>query len=254
MKTSKRKLLVLAGVCAVATLGLALLMVGRIAEFHKTNPPQTFVFMPVDMRSFRFADKDVTLVDAEVGTDKQSLIVTYGDTVERLRVTIAGNHKLPNLAPHSDWMRVVRFTQFVGPDIYTLEKKLEASEVQDRLAIVTRTPAAGVDPNTWGAARKKDWMFDFYEFKPEGGFAHERLKYPTTSGVRKPKEGELRESTWQFQAALQLMPQQGGIGPTHNFYGDALGAVSWLLPAAAFCAIIGTFALTFAFAPPRRLV
>lgn len=254
MSRFRVKLLAVAGACALATLALAGLMVNRIADHYKKHPPQTFVFQPVDMRSFTFADKPVTLVDEDTDTDHPTLVVTYGDSVERLRVTIPGNYKLPNLAPHTDWLRVLRFAKFEGPSIQELQAKMDRGEVSDRLAIVTRTPPPGADIATWGAAWKKDWVFDFYEFKPEGGFEHERLKYPTTSGVKKPKPGELRENTWQFQAAIQLMPTTPGIAPAHNFYGDALTEVSWLLPAAAFTGVVGTFALAFAFAPPKRLV
>lgn len=252
MRSPRKRLLALAVVCVIATVVIAALMVKRIGEFYREHPPQTYVFMPVDGREFTFAGRPVSLVDADVGTDKESLIVTYGDTVEKLRVTIPGNHKLPGLAPHSDWLRVLRFAKFEGPDIQTLQAKMEAGEVADRLAIVTRTPAAGADPNTWGAAWKQDWVFDFYEFKPAGGFEHERLKYPTVSGVRKPIEGELHENTWEFQAALQLMPTTPGVAPAHNFYGDALSAVTWLLPAGAFTGVVGTFALAFALAPAKR--
>lgn len=254
MRRIQPRLLAISGLCAAATLVFAGFMVQRIRAFYQEHPPQTFVFMPIDTRAFRFADKDITLTDEHAGTSNETLVVTYGDTVERLRATIPGNHRLPNLAAHSDWLRVVRFAKFEGPDIHALQAKMEAGTVPDRLAIITRTPPPGTNSSTWGAAWKRDWVFDFYEFKPEGGFAHERLKYPTTSGIKKPRDGELRESTWEFQAALQLMPQEGGIGPTHNFYGDALGAVSWLLPAGAFTGVIGTFSLAFAFAPPRRLV
>ncbi|MBI1191460.1 MAG: hypothetical protein GC200_12365 [Tepidisphaera sp.] len=254
MRHARAKLLSLAVACGVATLAFAGLMVQRINAYYKDHPPQTFVFQTVDMRSFTFAGKPVTLVDEDVGTDHETLVVTYGDSVERLRVTIPGNHKLPNLAPHSDWLRVLRFAKFEGPDIQELQAKMDRGEVSDRLAIVTRTPPPGADIRTWGAAWKKDWVFDFYELKPEGGFEHERLKYPTTSGVQKPKEGELHENTWEFQAAIQLMPTTPGIAPAHNFYGDALSAVSWLLPAAASTGVVGTFALAFAFAPPKRLV
>ncbi len=99
-----------------------------------------------------------------------------------------------------------------------------------------------------------NWVFDFYELKPEGGFpSHEQLRYPTKSGTSKPVEGELHENTWEFQAALLLMPKGGvDVGPTHNFYGDALAAASWTLPLSAFSGLVAVLSFTFAVAANRR--
>jgi hypothetical protein len=99
-----------------------------------------------------------------------------------------------------------------------------------------------------------NWAFDFYELMPQGGFYHEHLRYPTKTGAKKPVEGELHENTWEFQAALLLIPKGGAnIGPTRNFYGDALAAANWTLPAAAFSGLTAMLAVAFALAPRRKV-
>lgn len=252
MERSRRIAIVLALLGAAGALACGAGIARRVAKFHEENPREIFAFKPVEKREFTFAGRPVTLNDDRSIPEQPYLVVTYGDTVERLRATVPGDPRLPDLLPHKDWLRVL---VFAPASRRTTEEFLEEFDrVPDnyRLAIVTRTPRAGVDPQTWGAAWKRDWVFDFYEFNREGGFTRERLNYPKRGGIRKPEPGELRENTWQFQAALQLMPQAGGVGPTHNFFGDALSAAGWYLPGAAFAGALCTFAIAFAFAPRRR--
>jgi len=251
---------------AVGILGLAVsgtLMARRVGAFHAASPRVVYAFQPVDERAFTYAGRPVTIEDEPApppsadgvasGSPSPYLIVRYGDETLRLRVLIPRRHELPGLKTHEDWMRLLRFAPITGMDMAEFERRLGAGELADRLVIATRAGPAGVDPATWGSVWKRDWVFDFYEFRPDGGFErHERLKYPTTRGVRAPKPGELHENTWQFQAALQLMPQAGSIGPTHNFFGNALAEAGWTLPVAAFSGLLGTVGLAFACAPRRR--
>ncbi|GJQ29943.1 MAG: hypothetical protein HBSAPP03_18270 [Phycisphaerae bacterium] len=237
--------------CVYFGLGIA----RTIGEFHKNHPREIYAFKTIGEPAFTFGGIPVTLTNDLAIPDQPYLVVKYGEDDLRLRVTVPGDYRLPKLIPHNDWMRVLAF----APAVNKTEREFldDLTRNNDyRLVIVTRTPRPGVDPKTFGAAWQRDWSFDFHEFVRGhegrgGGFTHERLEYPTTSGNKPPKPGELRENTWQFQAALQLMPKAGGVGPTHNFYGDALAAAGWRLPAAAFSGAIGTFAIAFAFAPRR---
>jgi hypothetical protein len=240
-------------IAAASLAGLvatSLLMAQRVAEFHEASPRQVYAFSAVDERSFMYSGRPVTLTPDTADPAAPHLVIDYGGDVLRLPVAIPNPYELPGLKSYEDWLRVLRFVPASGMDTAQFQRSLDQGV--DRLAIVTRTPVQGVDARTWGSVWKKNWVFDFYELRPEGGFAHQRLKYPTTRGIAKPKEGELRENTWEFQAALKLMPQAGGVGPTHNFYGDALEAADWTLPAAAFCGLAACFAIAFAAAPARR--
>lgn len=205
-------------------------MAQRIAEFHTQHRRNIFLFKELDERSFTYANRKVTIVDETDKAGIDHVNVTYGDETLRLRVTIPGIKELPGLRPHMDWLRVVRFLPMQGENAVDAVKASFQGENADRLVIVTRTPPPGVDAKTWGSVWRKDWVFDFYEFNPAGGFIRERLNFPTTRRSQAEKSGELAENTWQMQAALLLIPK--GMGPNYKPQNDALSAVGWTLPAA----------------------
>lgn len=240
---------VIAVVTGLICLGLCVEMMRRVARFHDEIPRQVFAFQRVTLQTFTFADRTVTLEDDLTIPEQPFVIVKYGDDALRLRVTIPGNPVLPPEVRHADWMRVMRFIPAAGMTVDEAKRKIDTGEIPDRLVIVTRTPRAGVDPQTWGSVWKRDWEFDFYEFLPEGGFRRERLSYPTARGARQPRAGELQENTWQLQAALHLMPQAGAIGPTRNFSQDGLSAAGWTLPLAAFSGLACVVAIAFSLRP-----
>jgi hypothetical protein len=221
---------------ALAALSVLLLlfsgwfMAQRIADFHSEHRRNIFLFKEVDDRSFTYANRKVTLTDETDKAGVDYVNVAYGDETLRLRVTIPGMKELPGLRPHMDWLRVVRFLPMQGGDAVDAVKASFNGENVDRLVIVTRTPPAGADPKTWGSVWRKDWVFDFYEFNPAGGFNREKLNYPTTRRSEPEKAGELAENSWQMQAALLLMPK--GMGPNYKPKNDALSAVGWTLPVA----------------------
>jgi hypothetical protein len=251
MERSRKIAWITAAASLAVLAGSALLMAQRVARFHHDNPRQIFAFQPIDAREFAYAGRPVAITDDKSDPDHLKLNISYGEDRLELPVSIPSKYELPGLKSHEDWLRVMRFSPHSG--LTTEEFQTQLDSGKDRLAIVTRTPVQGVDPRTWGTVWKNNWVFDFYELKPQGGFEHERLNYPTKTGTAKPKEGELRENTWEFQAALLLMPRGGtDVGPTHNFYGDALAAASWTLPLAAFSGLVGVLALAFAVAPRRR--
>jgi hypothetical protein len=230
-------------------LGFCVEMMRRVARFHDEVPRQIFAFQRVILQSFSFAGRDVVLEDDLSNPEQPFVVVRYGSDELRLRVTIPGNPVLPPEVRHADWMRVMRFIPAAGMTVEEAKRKIDTGEIPDRLVIVTRTPRAGVDPQTWGSVWKRDWEFDFYEFLPEGGFRRERLSYPTARGARQPRPGELQENTWQLQAALHLMPQAGAIGPTRNFSQDGLSAAGWTLPLAAFSGLVCAIAIAFSLRP-----
>ncbi|MCE7973542.1 MAG: hypothetical protein DYG92_04340 [Leptolyngbya sp. PLA1] len=227
-------------------------MSARIRLFLQEHPPNIYAFLPLLAREFTFADRTVSLTDESPPGKPATLLVRYGDAEVRVPVTIPPRHKLPGLVTHEDWLRVMLFAPRSGMTMEAFEEGVRTGKIETRLAIVSRTPPEGFDPEGWGAVRKKDWTFDFWELKTDGSIEHKTLKYPTARGLKEPRPGELHENTWEFQAALLLMPNAGKKGPTHNFYGDALSAAGWRLPASAFCGLIATVALAFAAAPASR--
>ncbi len=250
MDTEKRRWWFLAGFSGVACAACIGLMAQRIGAYHEVSPRPLWAFQRVGDTEFRYAERDVRITDDRTRPEAWRVVFRYGEQELPLRVTIPGDPRLPGMAPHEDWLRVLRFTEATGKTEAEFKSLLGSGS--DRLVAVTRSVAPGTNPHTRGSVNKKAWVFDFYEFLPAGGFEHQRLKYPTATGLKKPREGELHEGTWQMEAALHLMPQAGGVGPTRNFTQNALVAAGWTLPAAAFTGLGCFVGVFFALAPRRR--
>ncbi|MDX2146011.1 MAG: hypothetical protein SFZ23_00685 [Planctomycetota bacterium] len=248
-------LLTLASVAMLIISGWA--MSRRIVAFHEANPRNLFAFRDVAQMEFTYDGVPVKLVN-RVDGNTRFLDVHYGERVLPLRVTVPGNFDLPGMLPHLDWMRVLRFVPVEDGRIHHTLARMRAGEIPDRLVIVTRTPKPGSDPLTWGQVWRKDWVFDFYEFLPRndprrsevGEIAHHRLGYPKSRRTEEARPDELRENTWELQAAMQLIPK--GRGPSYKPMNDALSVVGWTLPVAGL-SILGMVSAIFVATPRNRL-
>lgn len=253
-------------------------MARRVAAYHRDRPREVYAFQRLDTRHFTYAHRPVALVDEKDAVGDTYLNISYGSDKLRLRATIPGDPRLPGLVPHNDWLRVLRFAAATGTSIDALSKKMDAGEVRDRLVFVTRTPQPGADPHSWGEVNRKAWKFDFYELKPEGGFDHQRLAFPVkqrksfaqalkadqakarqeaaaAEGSAAPDAddvatGVLRENTWQFQAALMVMPP--ARGPSATFTDDGLHAIGWTMAGFTISTLVGIAAVVTAVGPRRR--
>lgn len=272
---------IVAVVALVGAVGASGLMAQRVAAFYRAQPRRQWVFIPVLDRTFRFAGREVTCIDEVDADGREWLRVRYGEAELRLRATVPpGSPQLPGLARHEPWLRMLRFAERTGMSLEQFERRLQAGELTDRLVIVTRTPMPGADPRTFGQAWHRDWVFDFYEFRPEPeadagaaasagrgtvppAFAHQRLRYPESDrsyerrvlaaraeGQPPParREDELRPGTWQFQAAGYLIPPHLMPDPGT---GGVLTAAGWTVPAAVGLWLAAVVA-GMAAAAPRR--
>lgn len=210
------------------------------------------VFMQVNDQSFTFAGRDVSFSfqpDAQVDSQPSgpgSIVVTYGEETLPLRVLIPPDEALsqiPLMRAHADWMQVLRFTEGTAAELQSVNEAISKGELPDRLVIVTRIPPQGVDPHTWGQIWRKEWSFAFYEFLPSGGFRREQLAFPTSKRYEPNKPGELAEGSWQFGAALMVMPK--GTVPSPRFADDGLRAMGWTLPGATIGACGLTLSIIF---------
>ena len=253
MKQDRAILLAVAGVSLLGLGWSAWSMAERVRLFHAESKRETYAFEPIADRRFEFAGRPVSIEDDLSDPANPHVIVRYGDDSLRLRVTIPGHPQLPGLLPHQDWLRVFRMGLLTGRTIDQFTRDLGGPDLPERLVIVTKTPRPGSDPVTWGQVWVKNFVFDFHELRPGGGIDSQRLKYPTNKMGKPSKEGELRENTWQFQAALQMMPQAGRNGPMYKFTDDAMSRVGWTLPAATVFGMSLALSLAFAAAPRRRV-
>ena len=244
---------IIAGVSAAVLLGSGSLLAERVVSFYKANPTKHWIFQELDSRAFTYAGRPVTLADEVDPAGTIFVNVAYGD--EKLRMRVAIPHRQyknlvkQGLAAHRDWMRVVRFAEVSGIDADDATGLMREGKITDRLAIVTRTPRAGVDPGTWGEAWKKDWSFDFYEFKPSGVFETKKLHYPTNKRGMPAKPGELVEGTWEFDAALLTMPKSGV--PNQQFLNTGFKAMGWTFPVACLSSVVLVMSFVMAAYRPR---
>ncbi len=245
-------------------IGAVVLMANRIVEYNKAQGRTTYVQFEVNDRDFVYADQPVSIEDLppKGNADLGSIRVTFGDESLNLPVTIPPNDfadRFPGLERHSDWMRLVRFAKLTGRDYHELMHALGTGQEDDRLVMVTKSIRPGVNPETWGKVWRKDWIFDFYEFLPQGGFRHERFAYPHARSAEQQdaqREAEaqgkggipdLDTRSWQFQMAHLLMPQ--GSAPRIIAGDSPLVAVGWIFPATILMVFVTTLSLLLAFAP-----
>jgi hypothetical protein len=229
---SRRAAALLALFCLAALLLSVWRMGQRVAAFNASPGRQAWAFIPVNSRSFSYAGRPVRISDIADGGGREAVMIDYGDEHQLLPATIRpGPEQLPNLVRHQDWLKILRFTERGQRSMEEVQRLVESGQLQDRLVAVVRRPKAE-DERTLGQGWRKQWAFDFHEFRPEGGFSRESFDYPSGRTIDKPKPGQLREGTWQFEAALFVMPPLGKPNP--KFTADALHAMGWTLPTAAF--------------------
>ncbi len=242
LMTRNRKIpFLLAGASLIGFILSAGAMARRLGDFNEHFDRDVFRFEFIETREFTFADRKVSLLDeARTGTDTY-LRVTYGQESIRLRVTIPGDSRLPDLVPHERWLRVLWFIPIHDP--HADEK------VSERMVIVTLTPPPGTDPDAYGRAWRKEWDFDFYELLADGQIQHQRLGFPTTKRHEASRKDELIEGTWQWYAALALIPP--GQAPKYKFINTGMDAAGVTLPLAAVFLLASVGFLAAAVAPRR---
>jgi hypothetical protein len=247
---SRRNLLLAAMACLAILLVSMSAMARKIEAFNSSAQRTLWMLKAVDSRAFLYGGREVTLTDQLDQEGREAVLVRYGEQELLVPATIPPlDPRLPNLVRHQDWMRVLRFAQGDGATGPDFDRLLAEGKIVDRLAIVVRRPLAD-DPRTLGQGWKRQWVFDFYEFLPEGGFATQTWSYPSGRTIDKPKPGHLEEGTWQYSAALSVMPKLRKPNP--KFTNDALHSLQWTLPAAAFSGLGLFFAIFMLVSPSRR--
>lgn len=243
---------ILAGLCFASLLACGYFMSGRAAAFNAAQDRKLWVFQDVNRRTFKFAGRDVLLMDTKTAKGEEQVQVRFGDQNLWLSPYLKpGDPALPELVRHANWMRVLRFAEMGRRSFEEFKAHLE--EGNDRLALVVKRPLTTPDPRT---GEVWQWTFDFHEFLQDGTIRTEGLRFPKTKGDKAPKPGELRIGSWQMEAALQLMPKTPpdslAVGrPTAAFRGDAMKSLGWTLPAAA-TSVCGVIVFSILAAAPRR--
>lgn len=268
--------LAVAGVSLLTLIVSTVLLAQRVRAYNESAIQSLFAYIQVNTPVFEFFDQRVELDETELD-GRPMLRVLYGEDELLIPVAIETRQRLPELfARHADWMRMLFFADRSGMTMEQFERGIARDEIPARLIIVTRTPF-GAEPRRDGAfgleqdrnessadVRRDRWLFDFYELDAEGGFTvHQPLRFPESGAslLRRQNQaklrgepipdrepGELQERTWQYGAALKVMPR----APAITFENQALRAAGWTLPVASASVLGLVFGIFFAVAPDRR--
>ena len=249
----------------VAVSALGYHMAQRLDSYNKQQGRELYVFQPITARDFTWYDRQVSLTD-DVDPDGADVVVLqYGDDTIRLRSGLRSlPESVPGLSRHESWLQLLRFAPRRGMTIEELQAAIDAGTADERLAAVVRLQRPGVEQDSFGQIMRGDWRFQFVELLPEGGFREQVLRFPESerafnrrinearrAGEAMPERryDELKFGTWQFDAALMVMPKSGPPAP--QFGRGAMDALGWTLPAATILFFVVAISLAMAFAPER---
>lgn len=238
---------------AIVFLASAGLLAKKVAAFNRDHLAPRAHFMPLHAQQFRFGEREIRFTEeTNPNSGQKVVVVTFGDQTLRLPETIPNNlDAVPDLRRYQDWLSLYRFVIAKDMSAEDAIKAINADELDDRLAIVVRTPPPGADHRTWGEVWSGGWMFDIYELTEDGRILHDRLAYPSKRrGNEPPKEGELREGTWQYDAAMSSIPPVSRPKPQYDNDASLHFGLEFILAGAS--GITLALSAAFLFAPPRR--
>lgn len=143
---------------ALSIVGLAVSIPAMARRLAGRNTAVVWFDEPVTTPKFKFAGQPVSVetVEATDARPARIQISWRGKTVEfPIEPGTDQDPRLPGLLRHEDWMSVLLFAQGASSE-EELQRKLADGEITPRLVVGMRLPAPGVDPDTWGKARKRD--------------------------------------------------------------------------------------------------
>lgn len=232
----KPKILRVAGLAAVVG-GLSLFaaagwaMAQRLGALREQDPIKLHFFIPIDADRFPHLGREVSIdtLDTPGGPIVE---VRWGDSVERLPVA---GRDVPGLGPivrHNDWLRVMLLAGDADRSTADPLSLLADGGSGSRLVVAARAGAPGLDPETWGSAHYKDWVYTILTFDPAGGIERSERTYRELS--REPH-------SWEFAAAMNVTPALHTPAmrssspmsyPNYAPVRSAMNSMGWTWPAA----------------------
>ena len=241
-------------------------LAGRIVEFNRTSHLVRYHAEILDRRAFQIGSyPEALLADAADAAGNPVLRLDYAGKTTLIPVKKPSLPNLPTLAAYEEWAKVLALN----------EVELDASGHSaakpgtERLLIVVRRTPEGFDPETWGSVRRVEWVFDFYELKPDGSVTASARRWPrpdlreesfqkqaAESGDQRLKAlaavPPLEERSIEYFAAMHVIPKLNV--PQHKFNDTALNwrVLGWTLPVSMLSGLVLVPALFFAVAPRRK--
>lgn len=275
----------LAGVICLAAAVLCVYsvyeMAGKVRLFNAQAHIRYYTFTPMNAREFTAYGREVKVEDVpgdegadEAGGLAWGVRVSYGDASVVIPVKRPPVKDAPNLAIYDEWFAVVMYERLVPEGEAAGEAGLVESEGDGRgIVAMTRVPPPGYDPATWGAVKRADWSFRFYELKADGTIEERSRRWPrsdrsnktlarTAAGERGTAEEQavarliagitpLDERELEYQLALHVIPKLSV--PSYKFKNTAMEAMGWTLPTAFFSMLVAILAGAAACAPKVKV-
>lgn len=257
-------------------IGSSWLLGLRIQHFNTLVDRPLYFFLDVGTTEFEFSGRPVEISQDVNDAGEGDLLVSYGESELTIPVGVPKDLPLPLLERQGDWFDVVFFADSERRDFDEFRSMVRSGEIPYRCVLVARYPNTQTDAKLfdvdveegdwgYGETMRKGWSFQFHELLPTGGFASKTLRFPESGKsyerriakalradepIPERSPDELQEYTWEFQAALKVMPRPPAI--THER--QALRAAGWTLPVASVSVIVLIFSVAFAIAPTRASV
>ena len=235
---------------AARRLGLALLafavvliavsvaaMAQRLAEHNRQDPPVPFATIRAQDAEFTYRGVDFALTTRE-DAEPPSVEIAWADRSVTLPVTGTDVPALPGLVRHRDWLAVLMIAEG-AQKLGDVEELVRSGAIPARLVVVARASKPGEDPETWGAAAYKDYVYTYLELGPDGSVTRSERTY---------REIYNDVSSWRHVAAMQVTgglntPSSRGVSPISypNYAGvkEAMTAMGWTWPAFGVAAVAG---------------
>lgn len=269
----------LTGISAVALAVCVVPMGQRIGAYNTQQHWTRMHFESIMSREIRVKGFPVgSIEDSKLPNGDAALLLTYDSKQTLIPVKKPPAQDLPNLAAYDEWMKVLA--------MYQVDRNSENQQVvvpdSAQLKIVVRRTPDGFDPQAWGQVRRIDWVFDFYNLKPDGTVEKSTKRWPrkyrSEDRLRAEAEGKgradvskpenqnaellrstaqallkfepLQERSVEFQAAMHVIPKLSV--PDYKFTDTAfsISVLGWTLPGTMISALV--LVSSFAFAVGRR--
>lgn len=242
---SRRAAAILALISLALTLFAGHAMSERIAGFNAGRTRH--VFRAISVREFTYAGRPSTIRDEVDADGRRWVAIRYGEAERRIPVPPSASidEREASLARHQEWLKVLRFVPLTGSSAADIDRRIDAGELKDRLAVVARQgPETGDAMADLDAFRKRP-TFLFVEFLEAGGLAETSRWFNIAPEPLGPEADRLVEGTWEYDAALSVRPLRGK--PKPKFSDNAVGSLGWTLPVAFLSMLTLSISLAFAF-------
>ena len=260
-------------VCLISALGLGasvVPMAHRISDFNTASHYARFHAEIQSQRDFQIGVfPRVLLTDFADDRGRTFLKLDYAGTEHRVPVHKPAAPNVPDLGIYDEWVKVLAVNQ-VQRDPATGQSSPVPGT--DRLLVVSRITPEGLDPESWGAVHRNEWLFRFFDLRRDGSVDEETWRWPMAKDEYEKAFQKraaapdadpalkaiaavpvLKERTVEYFAAMHVIPKLNV--PKYKFTDTAFNftVLGWTLPVSMLSGLALTIGVFFIFAPLKSV-